>query len=90
MIKAVTGGGGKGMRRVMTKEEVRRRVVRRWLLPHTSHAPNSSTPPTLRQFLPSLEACRREALKSFGRDRVLVEKYLVDPRHIELQVRESV
>jgi acetyl/propionyl-CoA carboxylase alpha subunit len=38
-------------------------------------------------FAASLEACRREALKSFGKDRVLIEKYLVDPRHIELQVR---
>ncbi|KAM3574061.1 hypothetical protein VYU27_003959 [Nannochloropsis oceanica] len=58
MIKAVTGGGGKGMRRVLSASD----------------------------FLPALEACRREALKSFGRDRMLIEKYLVDPRHIELQV----
>lgn len=40
------------------------------------------------EFLPALEACRREALKSFGKDRVLIEKYLVDPRHIELQARQ--
>ena len=58
MIKAVTGGGGKGMRRVLSASE----------------------------FLPALEACRREAMKSFGKDRMLIEKYLVDPRHIELQV----
>jgi 3-methylcrotonyl-CoA carboxylase alpha subunit len=34
----------------------------------------------------ALAACRREAASAFGDDRVLVEKYLTQPRHIEIQV----
>jgi 3-methylcrotonyl-CoA carboxylase alpha subunit len=37
-------------------------------------------------FADALDAARREALSSFGDDRVLVEKYLTRPRHIEMQV----
>jgi 3-methylcrotonyl-CoA carboxylase alpha subunit len=37
-------------------------------------------------FAEALASCRREAAASFGDDRVLVEKYLQRPRHIELQV----
>jgi 3-methylcrotonyl-CoA carboxylase alpha subunit len=37
-------------------------------------------------FLPALAAARREALSAFGDDRVLVEKCLVRPRHIEVQI----
>lgn len=37
-------------------------------------------------FLESLASCQREAIASFGDDHVLVEKYLVKPRHIEIQV----
>jgi 3-methylcrotonyl-CoA carboxylase alpha subunit len=37
-------------------------------------------------FRSSLEAARREAKSSFGDDRVLVERYLERPRHIEVQV----
>ncbi len=37
-------------------------------------------------FRAALEGARREALKSFGDDRVLVERYLNRPRHIEIQV----
>lgn len=37
-------------------------------------------------FLASLESCKREALSSFGDQKVLVEKYLSRPRHIEVQV----
>lgn len=58
MIKAVSGGGGKGMRTVFSAE----------------------------QFLDSLESCRREALKSFKDDQVLIEKLVQNPRHVELQV----
>ena len=58
LIKAVAGGGGKGMRRVDDP----------------------------RQFGEMLLSCRREAQASFGDDRVLIEKYILSPRHIEVQV----
>jgi 3-methylcrotonyl-CoA carboxylase alpha subunit len=58
LIKAVAGGGGKGMRRV-------------------DAAP---------QFLANLDAARREASRTFGDDRVILEKYLTRSRHIEVQV----
>ncbi|MBO9712053.1 acetyl/propionyl/methylcrotonyl-CoA carboxylase subunit alpha [Sphingomonas sp.] len=58
LIKAVAGGGGKGMRRV------------------DAHA----------DFADALASCQREAASSFGDDRVLLEKYILSPRHIEVQV----
>lgn len=58
LIKAVSGGGGKGMRRVDAAED----------------------------FLAALESARREGASSFGDPRVLVEKYVLSPRHIEIQV----
>jgi 3-methylcrotonyl-CoA carboxylase alpha subunit len=38
------------------------------------------------QFPAALASAQREAKASFGDDRVLVEKYLASPRHIEIQV----
>ena len=38
------------------------------------------------EFLPALESCQREAANAFGRDRVLLERYIQSPRHIEIQV----
>jgi 3-methylcrotonyl-CoA carboxylase alpha subunit len=58
LIKAVAGGGGKGMRRV------------------DKHA----------EFDAALEGATREAQSSFGDARVLIEKYVTAPRHIEMQV----
>ncbi|MEM8855087.1 MAG: biotin carboxylase N-terminal domain-containing protein, partial [Pseudomonadota bacterium] len=58
LIKAVAGGGGKGMRRV----------------------------DKALQFEDALAAARREAKASFGDDRVLVERYITRPRHVEIQV----
>jgi 3-methylcrotonyl-CoA carboxylase alpha subunit len=58
LIKAVAGGGGKGMRRVDEPGE----------------------------FDDALESAKREAASSFGDDRVLIEKYITSPRHIEVQV----
>ncbi|MBS0336563.1 MAG: acetyl/propionyl/methylcrotonyl-CoA carboxylase subunit alpha [Proteobacteria bacterium] len=37
-------------------------------------------------FAAALASCKREAKASFGDDRVLIEKYLSRPRHIEIQV----
>src|SRR5262249_28527626 len=58
LIKAVAGGGGKGMRRV------------------DRHA----------DFEAALEGAQREAKAAFGDARVLIEKYVASPRHIELQI----
>lgn len=37
-------------------------------------------------FASALESCQREAKNAFGRDRVLLERYVEKPRHIEIQV----
>ncbi|XP_042339804.1 methylcrotonoyl-CoA carboxylase subunit alpha, mitochondrial [Plectropomus leopardus] len=58
MIKAVRGGGGKGMRIAQSDSD----------------------------FLEQLESARREARKSFNDDVMLVEKFVEDPRHVEVQV----
>ena len=58
LIKAVAGGGGKGMRRVDAAKD----------------------------FDDALESAKREAVSAFGDDRVLIEKYILSPRHIEVQV----
>lgn len=38
------------------------------------------------EFLPNLESCQREAKNAFGKDRVLLERYIETPRHIEVQI----
>jgi len=38
------------------------------------------------EFLPALESCRRESQAAFGDQNVILEKYLVHPRHIEIQI----
>jgi 3-methylcrotonyl-CoA carboxylase alpha subunit len=38
------------------------------------------------EFEAALASCRREAQSAFGDDRVLIERYLERPRHIEIQV----
>ncbi|WAC64314.1 acetyl/propionyl/methylcrotonyl-CoA carboxylase subunit alpha [Pseudoxanthomonas sp. SL93] len=40
----------------------------------------------LEEFIGQLESCQREAANAFGRDRVLLERYVQSPRHIEIQV----
>ncbi|MBG09477.1 MAG: hypothetical protein CME68_12015 [Halobacteriovoraceae bacterium] len=40
-------------------------------------------------FIESLESARREAHNAFGNDKVLIEKYIENPRHIEVQVLSS-
>ncbi|WP_455556646.1 ATP-binding protein [Comamonas sp.] len=37
-------------------------------------------------FAAALASCQREAINSFGNDAVLIEKYVLRPRHIEIQV----
>ncbi|WP_423222032.1 acetyl/propionyl/methylcrotonyl-CoA carboxylase subunit alpha [Ideonella lacteola] len=37
-------------------------------------------------FVAALASCQREAKASFGDDHVLVERYVTEPRHIEIQV----
>ena len=39
-----------------------------------------------KDFLQSLESCRRESQAAFGDQNVILEKYLVHPRHIEIQI----
>jgi 3-methylcrotonyl-CoA carboxylase alpha subunit len=38
------------------------------------------------EFAANLESCQREANNAFGRDRVLLERYIQTPRHIEFQI----
>ncbi len=38
------------------------------------------------EFAAALASCQREAAGAFGRDRVLLERYIAQPRHIEIQV----
>ena len=58
LIKAVAGGGGKGMKKVERAED----------------------------FPAGLAGAKREGEASFGDARVLIEKYITRPRHIEVQV----
>ena len=58
LIKAVAGGGGRGMRVVAGAAE----------------------------FAAVLAGAKREAAGAFGDDRMLIEKYLPQPRHIEFQI----
>ncbi len=41
---------------------------------------------TSEDFVAALESCQREARNAFGKDRVLLERYIERPRHIEIQV----
>jgi acetyl/propionyl-CoA carboxylase alpha subunit len=39
-----------------------------------------------RELMPALEAAKREATKAFGADRLLLERYIEEPRHVEFQI----
>lgn len=58
MIKAVAGGGGKGIRIVNSAGELQA----------------------------ALESCQREAKNAFGDATVMLEKQIIQPRHVEVQV----
>jgi len=58
MLKAAAGGGGKGMRLVHARQQLKS----------------------------SLEAARSEAERSFADSEVYIEKAILNPRHIEMQV----
>ena len=58
MIKATAGGGGKGMRRLYSEEELNEQ----W------------------------EKAKIEAGASFGNDGMYMEKFIEEPRHIEIQI----
>jgi acetyl-CoA carboxylase biotin carboxylase subunit len=58
LVKAVFGGGGRGMRIVRSQKELDR----------------------------ALETARSEATTGFGHPELYMEKYLVEPRHIEVQI----
>jgi len=58
ILKAASGGGGRGMRACWSEEEV----------------------------APAFELVQSEAKKAFGNDAIFIEKYLVEPKHIEVQI----
>ena len=58
MMKATAGGGGKGMRAIFKKEELK----------------------------DAWESARREAAAAFGNDGMYMEKLILEPRHIEIQI----
>ncbi len=58
LIKAVAGGGGKGMKIVHNAQD----------------------------FATQLDSAKREAMNAFGDDNVILEKYITQPKHIEVQV----
>ncbi len=58
LLKAASGGGGKGMRIVNHEQELKDAIM----------------------------GAKREAKSSFGDDRLIIEKYITNPRHIEIQI----
>lgn len=58
MLKAAAGGGGRGMRVVRSKEEIKG----------------------------AYNEAKNEAKKSFGDDTIFIEKFIENPKHIEVQI----
>ena len=58
ILKAAAGGGGRGMRRCDSEEDVRR----------------------------EFQLVKNEAKKAFGNEDIFIEKFLVEPKHIEVQI----
>lgn len=38
------------------------------------------------EFLEALRSAKKEALTAFGNDHVILEKFIEDPKHIEVQI----
>ncbi len=58
MLKAASGGGGRGMRVIRTEDELKK----------------------------GFPEARRESLNAFGDDTVFLEKFVENPKHIEIQI----
>ncbi len=58
MLKAASGGGGRGMRVITSEQELRK----------------------------AYPEAKRESLNAFGDDTVFLEKYVQNPKHIEVQI----
>jgi len=58
LLKAVAGGGGRGIRICNSEKELEE----------------------------NFESAKRESLKAFGKDEILLEKYIHKPKHIEVQL----
>lgn len=58
ILKAASGGGGRGMRACYTADEVK----------------------------PAFDLVRAEAKKAFGNEDIFIEKFIVEPKHIEVQI----
>ncbi|MEW6194726.1 MAG: acetyl-CoA carboxylase biotin carboxylase subunit [Bacteroidota bacterium] len=58
MLKASSGGGGKGMRKIFSNDELDS----------------------------AFDSARNESLKAFGKSEIYIEKLIVDPKHIEVQI----
>ena len=58
ILKAAGGGGGRGMRKCETEDEV----------------------------IPAFNLVKSEAKKAFGNEDIFIEKFLVEPKHIEVQI----
>ncbi len=58
ILKAAGGGGGRGMRKCETEEEV----------------------------IPAFNLVKSEAKKAFGNEDIFIEKFLVEPKHVEVQI----
>ena len=58
MLKAASGGGGRGMRIVRNNDDLKN----------------------------NFESARSESLNAFGDDTMFLEKYVEDPKHLEVQI----
>lgn len=58
MVKATSGGGGRGIRIARDEEEL----------------------------IEAFERCKSEAKANFANDEVFIEKYIEEPRHVEVQI----